>query len=111
MEIDEQIKQINDEIQRLRGKRIELIQKYLEPFAKQAIYDIRQFKIDCGYNFDIDTYYFDKEDEVYVIRLLIDDREFKSRLKKKHEILGIAHKNISNDFALRKIMIMGANYY
>ena len=108
MKIEEEIKQINDKISELRDKRISLIQKHVKPFLDKAIHDINQFRIDCDFDFDVLGYFFDDIDEVYDIRLRIDDKEFKSRLKKKHQIIHVAHKSVNDEFANKKIMIMGA---
>ena len=96
MKIEAEIKQINNEIRDLKLKRIELIRDYVKPFADKAANDIVKFRNTCV------------ESEVYTIHLLIDDKKFKSRLKKKHQIVDAAHKSIDDEFANQKIMITGA---
>lgn len=108
MKIDEEIKQINDEISKLRDRRIRLIREYVKPYVEKAIKNINQFKTNCGFKFEVRDYNFDDMDELYNIRLNIPDKEFKSRLEKKHQIIDIVYKSVDDDFAHKKIMITGA---
>jgi len=107
-QIEEEINQIENKIQNLRIQKQLKIKNYLIPFGMQAIYAISDFKVKCDFKFEITRHYFDDQDETYVIHLKINDKNFHSRLDKKHKISDVVRNCIKDDFAVKRIMIMGA---
>jgi len=103
--IENQIKQINDKIEELRLKRIEMIRKYVLPFVEKVINKLNDFH---DFKFNVIEHYFDEADELFVIRVKIYDEKFESRLQKKHRIIDLMHSVVNDEFAIKRIRFLGA---
>jgi len=105
MAIEQEVGILDQEIHRLTIQKNDLIQRYiLDNGLKKVMENIRNSPIENK----IEEFYYEPESSMYVIQLNIPDKDFSSRLEKKHKICIDAFKGITDEFILRNIRIMGA---
>jgi hypothetical protein len=102
--IVQEVAKINSEILSLIVKKNDLIQRYISDNGlKKVLENIRKSSIENK----IEGFYYDSEASMYVIKLEFPDKDFMTRLKKKHQIMIDAFKGISDEFIAKNIRIMG----
>jgi len=107
--LSESIDEINVQISNLEFKKRELISKHVEPIVKDIISKLREHQKGCVFTFSVDNPAWNDEDCVYHIYIRFPNGyTFRERLDFKHKIIDFVHKNVEDDFALSKIMILGA---
>jgi len=107
--LSESIEEIDIQINNLEFKKRELISEYVGPIVKNIISKLREHKKDCYFIFSVDNPTWDNEDCVYQIRIRFPNGyTFRERLIFKHKLIEFVHKNVDDDFALSKIMVLGA---
>ena len=102
--IEQEVAKINNEILNLTVKKNELISRYISDNGlKKVLENIRKSSIENK----IIGFGYDEESSVYIIHLEFPDKDFMTRLKKKHQIIVEAFNGIDDEFIVKNIRITG----
>lgn len=103
MNIDEDLKKINNRITKLRNERLEMTRNYVRPHVEKVIEALKNFK---DFRFEIESWYFDNEEEHYDIVVNIPVKGFKEKMKRAHRLIELMHDTVDDEFATKKIFVV-----